>query len=258
LGHLAIAEASKSVHPMGHPMSQATQLGFRLPPTWAFSGRLFRSIWFEASWVVGVGHILAIVARLSRTGPSRFRPPRFRPYSLAVGVGKRVGAPELRAELRVVGQDPDSIPLVICTGMVRAQNSPFRIEPQRGQVSAYSPKASSSEHWTVLHPRVAGSYFANDTGHLGPESRLFALDAGALSRNGNVGAGKPARYHVNTSRPRLAVKGANVVPDRERRQKSVILAGAQYASGVGVAFDGADCSPPEEVAAEYAPTSARE
>jgi hypothetical protein len=69
---------------------------------------------------------------------------------------------------------------------------------------------------------------------------------------------KPARYHVNTSAPRSAVKGANVIPNRERREKAFILPGAQYSSGIRLPLNGTDGSPPEEFAAEYASTSARE
>jgi hypothetical protein len=65
-------------------------------------------------------------------------------------------------------------------------------------------------------------------------------------------AWKPARNDVNTASPRLSVKGANVIPDREGRENSFILSLDKYACGVGVSLDGADGSPPEEFAPEDA------
>lgn len=54
------------------------------------------------------------------------------------------------------------------------------------------------------------------------------------------------------------VKGANVIPNREGREKTVILSLGKYACGVGFPLNGADGSPPEQLAAEYSATSACE
>jgi hypothetical protein len=70
--------------------------------------------------------------------------------------------------------------------------------------------------------------------------------------------GKPARYNVNNSSPRLAVKGAYVIPDRERRENFVILSGAQYACGIGFPFDRTNGSPSEQFSPENASTSSGE
>jgi putative intracellular protease/amidase len=71
----------------------------------------------------------------------------------------------------------------------------------------------------------------------------------------DVLAGKPARNHVNTASPWISVKGANVIPNRERREKAVILSGDEYACGVGLALDSADGAPAKEFASEYSATS---
>jgi hypothetical protein len=70
--------------------------------------------------------------------------------------------------------------------------------------------------------------------------------------------GKAARYDINNSSPWSAVKGLNVIPDRERFEKAVILSGAQYACWVWFPLDCADGSPSEAFASEYSSTSARE
>jgi hypothetical protein len=74
----------------------------------------------------------------------------------------------------------------------------------------------------------------------------------------DVLAGKSARYDVNNSAPRSAVKGLNVIPNREMREKSVILSGAQYACCIWLPFDGADGSPSEKFSPKYSATSACE
>jgi hypothetical protein len=74
----------------------------------------------------------------------------------------------------------------------------------------------------------------------------------------DVLAGKPARYNVNNSSPRLAVKGAYVIPNRERRENFVILSGAQYACGIWFPFNGTNGSPSEQLSPENASTSACE
>jgi hypothetical protein len=71
-------------------------------------------------------------------------------------------------------------------------------------------------------------------------------------------AGKAARYDINNAFPRSSVKGLNVIPNRERREKTVVLSGAQYACGVGFPFDGADGSPSKELASKDAATGSGE
>jgi hypothetical protein len=71
-------------------------------------------------------------------------------------------------------------------------------------------------------------------------------------------AGKPARNNVNTSSPRLSVKGANIIPDRERREYSVILSLGENSPAVGFDFNSTDSFPSEQFATEYSATSARE
>jgi hypothetical protein len=164
-------------------------------------------------------------------------------------------------QLRGVGQfchDPDSVPLVWSAGIVCAEHSPARIIPHCGQVSENSSKPARSEHWGVFHEDVARSHLANDSHHVVPHSASLSVNSGAFSGCADVLAGKPSRYHVNTSAPRSAVKGANVIPNRERRENAFILSGDKNACGVGFPLDGANCAPSEEVPAKYSATSARE
>jgi hypothetical protein len=93
---------------------------------------------------------------------------------------------------------------------------------------------------------------------LPPKAGAFAVDPGTFSGDADVLAREAARYHVNNSAPGSAVKGANVIPYREGREKAVILSLGKNARGVGLALNSADSSPPEQVSAEYSAASACE
>jgi hypothetical protein len=160
--------------------------------------------------------------------------------------------------LRIVGHNPYPLAKVGRADIGSSQHSPSRIKPHGGQVSKDGAESARSENWRVFHEDVTGSYFTDDSRHFQPEAGSLAADAGAFSGGADVLAGKAARYHVNMSAPWPSVKGANVIPNRERREKAVILPGAQYACGIGIVFDGADGAPSKEVAAEYAASSACE
>jgi hypothetical protein len=176
-----------------------------------------------------------------------------------VGVARRNASD--RTVIDAVGvptQHPDSVSFVGRSGMVRSHNSPPRIKPQRGKVTEDHGKSSGNKHRAVFHPHESRSYLTDDARHLAPETGSLAGDAGALSGDADVLAGESARYHVNTASPWASVKGADVIPDRERREAPVVLSGHENASGVAVVLDGADAAPSEEVAAENASTSTRE
>jgi hypothetical protein len=164
----------------------------------------------------------------------------------------------LLVPLGVGSDEPQPVSPMRRADIGSAQHSPSRVIPERGQVTEDSSESASNESWGVLHKDVARSNLANDASELGPEAGAFSVNASALSCDADVLTGKAARNHVNTSSPRSSVKGPNVIPNRERREKAVILSGDKYACGVGVEFDGADGSPSEQVAAENAATSACE
>jgi hypothetical protein len=101
-------------------------------------------------------------------------------------------------------------------------------------------------------------YFTDDSRHVSPHAASLAFDSGTFPGCADVLAWESARYHVNKSAPWLPVEGLNVIPDRERFEASIVLPGDQNVPCVGVPLDGADGSPPEELAPEYASTSACE
>jgi hypothetical protein len=155
------------------------------------------------------------------------------------------------SDFTTVGSEyPNAFSSVRCSGMDRSEHSPLRIVPHRGQVSEYNSKSPRSEYWAVLHERVSGSYLANDPRHVRPHPTAFPCDARSLSGCADILAREAARYHVNKSVPRSSVKGLNVIPYRERREKAFILSGGKYSSGVWLPFDGAYAFPSKEFASE--------
>lgn len=108
--YLSVADTAQSVHPRGHPINHSTHVGFRLPPTCAASVGVFR---FASD-----GALVSLAL-------------------WAVGVGHIFG---------VGSHDPESIPLVGCSDVVRSQHTPPRIIPQRGKVTEDSGKSSVNKH----------------------------------------------------------------------------------------------------------------
>jgi hypothetical protein len=126
-----------------------------------------------ASPAVGVGHICtAIVSGIHAPLPlfaDTFSSSRRANHvsglspscaTLALGVGHPSTEPWL------IGNDPDSVPAVRRTNGGSWYAVPFRIKPERGQVSENSLNSPSKQSCDVLHDDVARSYFANKTGVL--------------------------------------------------------------------------------------------
>jgi hypothetical protein len=136
--------------------------------------------------------------------------------------------------------------------VTRSHNAPSRIEPHRGKVGKDDLQPSSHKEGRVFHKCVSRLYLVNNSRHLAPKSRARAGEAGALAGAADVLARKSSRNHINAAPPRLAVKGADVIPDGKRGERAVVLSLNQYARGVWLPLDGADGGPPEELSPEDA------
>jgi hypothetical protein len=158
-------------------------------------------------------------------------------FPVAVGVGS---------------ENPDSFSFVRRTGVNCAKHSPSRIEPHRGQVSEYTSKPARSEHWRVLHNDVSRSYFANDPGHLHPESTALTVDSCATACAGDVLAWESTSDDIDAASPRMAVEGPHVIPDREPLEHAISLACEQYPARVGSKLNSADGAPSKDAPAQDA------
>jgi hypothetical protein len=103
------------------------------------------------------------------------------PWSLATGVG----------------HNPDPVPLVRGANGRSRNAVPLRVIPDRGQASEYAVESSSKESWDVLHDDVSGSKLANDSEHLEPKTRPFAVESSPEAESADVLAGEAAGDDVN-------------------------------------------------------------
>jgi hypothetical protein len=170
---------------------------------------------------------------------------------LLVGVSPQ---PRVAQTAKGVGHNPHALALVGSAGVGSPQHTPARIEPQRGQVSENASEPASSESWGVLHERVPWSYLANDASELRPEPGALAVETGTLAGGTDVLAREAAADDIDVPTPGPAVEGADVVPDRERLEQSVALAGEQHASAVGINLDSADGAPAQQAPSQDAAT----
>jgi hypothetical protein len=157
-----------------------------------------------------------------------------------------LGEPSFPAPVGVGSHDPHAVASMRGADVASSQHIPARIKPERGQVTEYDSKASSSEVWAVFHEDVAGSNLANDASELAPEPAALTRDAGAAARARDVLAREAAADDVDEPAPGTTVEGADVVPDWERVEHSVALALREHALAVGVELDGADGAPSQQ------------
>jgi hypothetical protein len=80
-----------------------------------------------------------------------------------------------------VGNNPDSVSAVGRTNVGCRNNSPLRIEPQRGKVGEDNVESSKSEHWAVFNVCVSRSYLPNDSRHVLPHAGFFPVNSGPAS-----------------------------------------------------------------------------
>lgn len=227
---------------MGHPINHSTHCGFSSPPICSLKGREFfprvasLTLPLRQSRAIGVAKRSRFATAVARPSPLLALAPLRLWFPCTVGVG----------------HEPETVAPVRRTDIGSTQHCPSAVIPERGKVAEDSPQASSNEGWAVFHEHVLRSNVANDARHVDPKSGALAVDACAFAGERYVLAGKAARYDVNTPSPSQSIKGCNVIPYRESRQKAVELAGHQYACGVGIALDGAHGPPAEQCPAEDA------
>ena len=251
--NLAVSNGLESVHPTGHPMSQQTHSGFNAPLS-SSGVTIVRSlaraplpphlqsaappVLFIA---VGVGHIIAAICKPGLPLESRWFGPPFVP-SVARGVGK----------------NPHPVAFVRCAGLIRSDNTPLRIEPQRGKVFQHDLQSSRSEKRGVFDETERRLDLSEDSGELGPQAGSGSGDPSTLPGCGNVLAGKSAGDEVNPPTPGVPVEGANIVPDGEPGQESVPLSLEEDRPRVFLQLDGADWHMAEKESAKDSATGSGE
>lgn len=102
----------------------------------------------------------------------------------------------------------------------RAEQTPLRIEPERGKVCKHVGEPKAKMAGDVFEEDQRGLAVADDVSDVRPEvarvvfARLLPRDAERLAR-------VAGRDEIHSSAPRCAVEGGNVVPDRSAIQGRV-------------------------------------
>ena len=66
-------------------------------------------------------------------------------------------------EARGVGQEPEALSLVRCANLGRAEQAPFRIEPELGKITEDKRQTSPNKLGDVFQEHESRSHFTNDS-----------------------------------------------------------------------------------------------
>jgi hypothetical protein len=157
-----------------------------------------------------------------------------------------LGEPSLPAPVGVGSNDPHAVASVRRTDVPSSKHSPRRIKPQVGKPSDDAIQSASAQIRGVFREHIRRLNLANDSEHLKPQARAVAVQSCASPCAGYVLAGEASADDVDSSTPRSAVEGPDVIPDRERIEVSVSLPLRQHSLTVRFELDGTDGSPPKQ------------
>jgi hypothetical protein len=176
-----VSELPVSVNPSGNPMtcSAVSGTGYRWPSTRLHqSCQLFRSGFFTPS----LGDCL----------------------------------PPLKAVALGVGHNPDSIPKLSGTNVGSGYAMPFRIIPERGQVSENGSQPSTKQRCDVLHDDESRSYLANEPSVMSPQAASLSIKTRSTARKTDILAWKSSNDAVGPESvfPKsIGGKSTNIVID---------------------------------------------
>jgi hypothetical protein len=122
-----------------------------------------------------------------------------------------------------VRQDESPVASMRGANIGRSYSSPFRIEPERRKFSEYGfARFFVEDAGDVLDKDPSGLNFPNDPDIFKPESAGAAVDPGAASSDGEVGAREAPNDAIHKTTPACRVKGSNVRPDRRVVEGAVL------------------------------------
>jgi hypothetical protein len=158
LRNYGISEGSKSVHPLGNPMSHSTHVGFNAPPAAAITA------WSNLSFDRFLPFFLVKAAGLEPFAIVADGVGHNPYFAIAPNVGRNA-APELAERLKYaplstvtgVGNNPEPVASVRGTNGGSRYAMPLSIVPDLGQVSENTVKPSTKQCCDVLHDDVFGS-----------------------------------------------------------------------------------------------------
>ena len=99
--------------------------------------------------------------------------------------------------------------------MPSSQHPPSDIIPQAGKSFDDGAKSLGTKVRTVFREDKLRLYFFNNSEHFKPKARTRSGKSCTFTRSADVLAGESACDDIDDAPPGLAVKGPNVVPNRE-------------------------------------------
>lgn len=171
----------------------------------------------------GVAHILAASVSVV---------PECLPLSV-----EYAAAPEDAASFAVaVGQHEESLAQVRRANIGRGEQTPLRIEPERGNVAKHIGEPKAKVAWDVLEEDDGSSALFDDSSHLGPEVSLVRFSE-SLAGDGEWLARVASNDAIHDATPRSAVEGSEIVGDRSAIQLRRFHPGHEDGRGKGVPLD---------------------
>jgi hypothetical protein len=135
-----------------------------------------------------------------------------------------------------VGHNPDSLSAVRRANIGSSYALPFRVIPERGQVSENSPHSSPKQSCDVLHDNESGSKLANDSRILSPKSAALTIYSHSLASVRDILAWESAGDNIG----RLNIVNSDVSYITVTYGRREVL--GQHSVTVIVTFDLPDCS----------------
>jgi hypothetical protein len=116
-----------------------------------------------------------------------------------------------------VGQEPEALAFVWCANLGRAEQAPFRIEPDVGKITEDEWQTSPNKSGDVFQENKSWSHVTNDPEDGRPEP-AFVVNSVLVSRNAKWLAWETGSDAIHFSAPRFAIEGREIVPDRSAIQ----------------------------------------
>jgi hypothetical protein len=121
-----------------------------------------------------------------------------------------------------VGQEPEPTALVRGPNARRGEDTPLRIEPERGKIACDVVEPSDwNNEGAVLHEDDSRSHVSDDPLCIGPEVAIVVKTQLGPGRRERL-AGEAGSDEIHSATPRSAVEGREIVPHRSWIQGLVL------------------------------------
>lgn len=143
---------------------------------------------------------------------------------------------EAASVVAAVGQHEEPLAQVRRPDLGRAEQTPLRIEPERGKVAKHVGEPKVNVPWDVLEEGERSAALVEDASHFGPQVALIGV-AESLTGDAEWLARVARSDEIHDATPRSAVEGSEIVGDRSAIQLRRFHPGHEDGRGEGLALD---------------------